>query len=113
MFYGSMFFVLVVEEVKFEVVVFLSGWNFYLSYFLIYMCEYWMVNNFYWCMFLVDVIYINLGLFVFVYFFGFFMVVYFGILVGLWGDGCNVFLFNEDIGVVVVGVFVDFCCYIG
>ncbi len=87
--HGMMLFALAAEEAKLEVVALMSGWNPHPAHPTIHTREHWIANNIYRWMPTVDVIYINPGIFAFMYLFGLPAIVHFGMLVGPWGDGLN------------------------
>ena len=61
----------------------------------------------------VGVIYVNPGLFAFLYLLSLSMIVHLGMLPGPWGDGLNAPPSNEDIGKVAAGVLADPIPHIG
>ena len=111
--HGMMLFALAAEEAKLEVVALMSGWNPHPAHPTIQTREHWIANNIYRWMPTVDVIYINPGVFAFMYLFGLPAIVHFGMLVGPWGDGLNAPPSSEDIGSVAAGVLADPSPHIG
>jgi uncharacterized protein YbjT (DUF2867 family) len=111
--HGMMLFALAAEEAKLEVVALMSGWNPHPAHPTIHTREHWIANNIYRWMPTVDVIYINPGIFAFMYLFGLPAIVHFGMLVGPWGDGLNAPPSSEDIGSVAAGVLADPSPHIG
>ena len=105
--HGMMLFALAAEEANLEVVALMSGWNPHPAHPTIHTREHWIANNIYRWMPTVDVIYINPGIFAFMYLFGLPAIVHFGMLVGPWGDGLNAPPSSEDIGAVAAGVLAD------
>jgi hypothetical protein len=108
-----MLFALAAEEAKLEVVALMSGWNPHPAHPTIHTREHWIANNIYQWMPTVDIIYINPGIFAFMYLFGLPAIVHFGMLVGPWGDGLNAPPSSEDIGSVAAGVLADPSPHIG
>ncbi len=111
--HGMMLFALAAEEAKLEVVALMSGWNPHPAHPTIHTREHWIANNIYQWMPTVDIIYINPGIFAFMYLFGLPAIVHFGMLVGPWGDGLNAPPSSEDIGSVAAGVLADPSPHIG
>jgi len=111
--HGMMLFALAAEEAKLEVVALMSGWNPHPAHPTIHTREHWIANNIYQWMPTVDVIYINPGIFAFMYLFGLPAIVHFGMLVGPWGDGLNAPPSSEDIGSVAAGVLAEPSPHIG
>ncbi len=111
--HGMMLFALAAEEAKLEVVALMSGWNPHPAHPTIHTREHWIANNIYRWMPTVDVIYVNPGIFAFMYLFGLPAIVHFGMLVGPWGDGLNAPPSSEDIGSVAAGVLADPSPHIG
>jgi len=111
--HGMMLFALAAEEAKLEVVAVMSGWNPHPTHPTIHTREHWIANNIYRWMPTVDVIYINPGIFAFMYLLGLPMIVHFGMLVGPWGDGLNAPPSSEDIGSVAAAVLADPSPHIG
>ncbi len=111
--HGMMLFALAAEEAKLEVVALMSGWNPHPAHPTIHSREHWIANNIYQWMPSVDVIYVNPGIFAFMYLFGLPAIVHFGMLVGPWGDGLNAPPSSEDIGSLAAGVLADPSPHIG
>ena len=111
--HGMMLFALAAEEAKLEVVALMSGWNPHPAHPTIHTREHWIANNIYRWMPTVDVIYVNPGIFAFMYLFGLPAIVHFGMLVGPWGDGLNAPPSSEDIGSVAAGVLAEPASYLG
>ena len=111
--HGTMLFALAAEEAKLEVVALMSGWNPHPAHPALLTREHWIANNIYRWMPTVDVIYVNPGLFAFMYLFGLPAIVHFGMLVGPWGDGLNAPPSSEDIGSVAAGVLAEPAAHIG
>ena len=111
--HGMMLFALAAEEAKLEVVALMSGWNPHPAHPTIHTREHWIANNIYRWMPTVDVIYVNPGIFAFMYLFGLPAIVHFGMLVGPWGDGLNAPPSSEDIGAVAAAVLADPAPHIG
>ena len=110
---GTMLFALAAEEAKLEVVALLSGWNEHPTHPALATREHWIANNIYQWMPTVDVIYVNPGIFAFMYLLGLPAIVHFGMLVGPWGDGLNAPPSSEDIGSVAAGVLAEPSPHIG
>ena len=108
-----MLFALAAEEAKLEVVALMSGWNLHPAHPTIHTREHWIANNIYRWMPTVNVIYVNPGIFAFMYLLGLPAIVHFGMLVGPWGDGLNAPPSSEDIGSVAAGVLADPSPHIG
>jgi len=111
--HGMMLFALAAEEAKLEVVALMSGWNPHPAHPTIQTREHWIANNIYRWMPTVDIIYVNPGIFAFMYLFGLPAIVHFGMLVGPWGDGLNAPPSSEDIGSVAAGVLAEPSPHIG
>ncbi len=111
--HGMMLFALAAEEAKLEVVALMSGWNPHPAHPTIHTREHWIANNIYRWMPTVDVIYVNPGIFAFMYLLGLPAIVHFGMLVGSWGDGLNAPPSSEDIGAVAAGVLANPSPHIG
>ena len=111
--HGMMLFALAAEEAKLEVVALMSGWNPHPAHPTIQTREHWIANNIYRWMPTVDVIYVNPGIFAFMYLFGLPAIVHFGMLVGPWGDGLNAPPSSEDIGSVAAEVLAQPSPHIG
>ena len=111
--HGMMLFALAAEEAKLEVVALMSGWNPHPAHPTIQTREHWIANNIYRWMPTVDIIYVNPGIFAFMYLLGLPAIVHFGMLVGPWGDGLNAPPSSEDIGSVAAGVLADPSPHIG
>jgi len=105
--HGTMLFALAAEEAKLEVVALMSQWNPHPSHPALQTREHWITNNVYRWMPTVDIIYVNPGLFAFMYLLGLPAIVHFGMLVGPWGDGLNAPPSSEDIGSVAAGVLAE------
>ena len=102
--YGSMVFAVAAEEAKLEVVALLTAWNPHPTHPSINQREHWLANNIYKWMPTVDVVYLNPGIFAFMYFFGLPAVAHFGRLMLPYGDGLNAPPSNEDISSVAAAV---------
>jgi uncharacterized protein YbjT (DUF2867 family) len=111
--HGTMLFALAAEEAKLEVVALMSQWNPHPSHPALQTREHWITNNVYRWMPTVDIIYVNPGLFAFMYLLGLPAIVHFGMLVGPWGDGLNAPPSSEDIGSVAAGVLAEPSPHIG
>ncbi len=111
--HGTMLFALAAEEAKLEVVALMSGWNPHPAHPALVTREHWITNNIYRWMPTVDIIYINPGIFAFMYLLGLPAIVHFGMLVGPWGDGLNAPPSSEDIGSVAAGVLAEPAPHIG
>ena len=105
--HGAILFALAAEEAKLEAVALMSQWNPHPTHPSAMTREHWMANNVYRWMPSVDVIYINPGLFAFLYLLSLPMIVHLGVLPGPYGDGRNAPPSNEDIGRVAAGVLAD------
>ena len=111
--HGTMLFALAAEEAKLEVVALMSGWNEHPAHPALATREHWIANNIYPWMPTVDLIYVNPGIFAFMYLLGLPAIVHFGMLVGPWGDGLNAPPSSEDIGSVAAGVLAEPSPHIG
>ncbi len=111
--HGAVLFALAAEEAKLEAVALMSQWNPHPTHPSATTREHWMVNNVYRWMPSVGVIYINPGLFAFLYLLSLPMIVHLGMLPGPYGDGRNAPPSNEDIGRVAAGVLADPTPHIG
>ncbi len=111
--HGTMLFALAAEEAKLEVVALMSGWNPHPTHPVALTREHWIANNVYRWMPSVDVIYINPGIFAFMYFFGLPAAVHFGMLMLPFGEGLNAPPSNEDIAAVAAGVLAEPAAHIG
>jgi len=111
--HGAMLFALAAEEAKLEVVALMSGWNPHPAHPALATREHWIANNIYRWMPTVDLIYVNPGIFAFMYLLGLPTIVHLGMLVGPWGDGLNAPPSGEDIGSVAAGVLAEPAPYIG
>ena len=111
--HGMMLFALAAEEAKLEVVALMSGWNPHSAQPTVQTREHWIANNVFRWMPTVDIIYVNPGIFAFMYLLGLPAIVHFGMLVGPWGDGLNAPPSSEDIGSVAAGVLADPVPHIG
>ena len=111
--HGSVLFALAVEEAKLESVALLSQWNPHPIHPSAVTREHWIANNVYRWMPSVGVIYINPGLFAFLYLLSLPMIVHLGVLPGPYGDGRNAPPSNEDIGRVAAGILADPTPHIG
>ena len=111
--HGAVLFALAAEEAKLEAVALMSQWNPHPTHPSASTREHWMVNNVYRWMPSVGVIYINPGLFAFLYLLSLPMIVHLGVLPGPYGDGRNAPPSNEDIGRVAAGVLTDPTPHIG
>ena len=105
--HGAILFALAAEKAKLEAVALMSQWNPHPTHPSAMTREHWMANNVYRWMPSVDVIYINPGLFAFLYLLSLPMIVHLGVLPGPYGDGSNAPPSNEDIGRVAAGVLAD------
>ncbi len=111
--HGSVLFALAAEEAKLEAVALMSQWNPHPTHPSALTREHWIANNVYRWMPTVGVIYINPGLFAFLYLLSLPMIVHLGMLPGPWGNGRNAPPSNEDIGRVAAGVLVDPTPHVG
>ena len=111
--HGMMLFALAAEEAKLEVVALMSGWNPHPAHPALVTREHWIANNIYRWLPTVDIIYVNPGIFAFMYLLGLPAIVHFGMLVGPWGDGLNAPPSSEDIGSVAAGVLAEPAPHIG
>ncbi len=111
--HGAMLFALVAEEARLEVVALMSGWNPHPTHPALLTREHWIANNVYRWMPTVDLIYVNPGIFAFMYLLGLPVIVHFGMLVGPWGDGLNAPPSSEDIGRVAAGVLAEPSAHVG
>ena len=111
--HGSVLFALAAEEAKLEAVALMSQWNPHPTHPSALTREHWIANNIYRWMPSVGVIYVNPGLFAFLYLLSLPMIVHLGMLPGPWGDGRNAPPSNEDIGRVAAGVLADPTPHIG
>ena len=111
--HGSALFALAAEEAKLEAVALLSQWNPHPTHPSALTREHWIVNNVYRWMPSVGVIYVNPGLFAFLYLLSLPMIVHLGMLPGPYGEGRNAPPSNEDIGRVAAGVLADPAPHIG
>ena len=111
--HGTMLFALAAEEAKLEVVALMSGWTPHPTHPALQTREHWIANNIYQWMPTVDIIYVNPGIFAFMYLLGLPAIVHFGMLVGPWGDGLNAPPSGEDIGSVAAGVLAEPSPHIG
>ena len=111
--HGMMLFALAAEEAKLEVVALMSGWNPHPAHPTIQTREHWIANNIFRWMPTVDIIYVNPGVFAFMYLLGLPAIVHFGMLIGPWGDGLNAPPSSEDIGSVAAGVLADPIPHVG
>jgi uncharacterized protein YbjT (DUF2867 family) len=111
--HGMMLFALAAEEAKLEVVALMSGWNPHPVHPTLQTREHWIANNIYRWMPTVDLIFVNPGVFAFMYLLGLPTIVHFGMLVGPWGNGLNAPPSSEDIGSVAAGVLAEPSAHIG
>ena len=111
--HGAVLFALAAEEAKLEAVALMSQWNPHPTHPSLSTREHWLANNVYRWMPSVSVIYINPGLFAFLYLLSLPMIVHLGLLPGPYGDGRNAPPSNEDIGRVAAGVLADPIPHIG
>lgn len=102
--HGSMLFAMAAEEAKLEVVALMSQWNPHESHPSANTREHWITNNVFQWMPSVDVVYVNPGLFAFMYFLGLPALVHLGLLALPYGDGLNAPPSALDIGRVAAGV---------
>ena len=105
--HGAMLFALAAEEAGLETVALMSQWNPHPTHPVAITREHWIANNVYRWMPTVDVIYVNPGLFAFMYLLSLPMIVHLGILPLPFGDGLNAPPSNEDIGRVAAGLLAD------
>ena len=91
----------------------MSGWNPHPTHPGLQTREHWIANNIYRWMPTVDTIYVNPGIFAFMYLLGLPTIVQLGMLVGPWGDGLNAPPSSEDIGSVAAGVLAEPAPHIG
>ena len=104
---------LAAEEARLETVALMSQWNPHPTHPSALTREHWIANNVYRWMPSVGVIYINPGLFAFLYLLSLPMIVHLGMLPGPYGNGRNAPPSNEDIGRVAAGVLADPAPHIG
>ena len=105
--HGAMLFALAAEEARLETVALMSQWNPHPTHPVAITREHWIANNLYRWMPTVDVIYVNPGLFAFLYLLSLPMIVHLGMLPLPFGDGLNAPPSNEDIGRVAAGLLAD------
>jgi len=105
--HGAMLFALAAEEASLETVALMSQWNPHPTHPVANTREHWIANNIYQWMPTVDVIYVNPGLFAFLYLLSLPMIVHLGMLPLPFGDGLNAPPSNEDIGRVAAGLLAD------
>ena len=105
--HGTMLFALAAEEARLQTVALMSQWNPHPTHPVANTREHWIANNVYQWMPTVDVIYVNPGLFAFVYLLSLPMIVHLGMLPLPFGDGLNAPPSNEDIGRVAAGLLAD------
>ncbi len=86
---GTALFAIAAEEAKLEVVALMSQWNPHPSHPSVVTREHWIANQLYRWMPSVDVVYVNPGLFAFVYLLGLPAIVHLGMLVAPFGEGLN------------------------
>lgn len=111
--HNAMLFSLAAEEAKLEVVALMSGWNPHPTHPAIVTREHWIANNVYQWMPSVDVIYVNPGIFAFMYLLGLPAIVNFGILMAPFGQELNAPPSNEDIGRVAAGLLANPAPHLG
>ncbi len=87
--HGAMLFALAAEEARLETVALMSQWNPHPTHPVAITREHWIANNLYRWMPTVDVIYVNPGLFAFLYLLSLPMIVHLGMLPLPFGDGLN------------------------
>ncbi len=102
--HGMMLFAVAAEQAKLEVVAWMSGWNPHPSHPSAFTREHWITNQIVRWMPSVDAIFVNPGLFAYVYFVGLPAIVHFGLFTAPFGDGLNAPPSNEDIGRVAACV---------
>lgn len=100
----TMLFAVAAEEAKLEVVAWMSQWNPHPSHPSAFTREHWMTNQIVRWMPSVDAVFVNPGLFAYVYFLGLPAIVHFGLLTVPFGEGLNAPPSNEDIGRVAAAV---------
>ena len=103
----SSVFALAAEAAKLEVVALLSQWLPNSSDPSVVTREHWLTNHFFWWMPSVDVIYVNPGLFAFMYLLPLPLIKNLGLLPLPFGDGKNAPPANEDIARVAAAVLMD------
>ena len=111
--HGAMLFALAAEEASLETVALMSQWNPHPTHPVANTREHWIANNIYQWMPTVDVIYVNPGLFAFLYLLSLPMIVHLGMLPLPFGDGLNAPPSNEDIGRVAAGLLADPAPHVG
>ncbi|HWL87287.1 MAG TPA: NmrA family NAD(P)-binding protein [Polyangiaceae bacterium] len=102
--HGMMLFAVAAERAKLEVVAWMSQWNPHPSHPSAFTREHWITNQVVRWMPSVDAIFVNPGLFAYVYFLGLPAIVHFGLLTAPFGEGLNAPPSNEDIGRVASAV---------
>ncbi|HZS58175.1 MAG TPA: NmrA family NAD(P)-binding protein [Gemmatimonadaceae bacterium] len=102
--HGTMLFAIAAEQAKLEVVAWMSGWNPHPSHPSAFTREHWITNQIVRWMPSVDAIYVNPGIFAYVYFLGIPVIVNLGIFTAPFGEGLNAPPSNEDIGRVAAAV---------
>ena len=98
---------LAAEEARLETLALMSEWNPHPTHPAFATREHWISNNVVRWMLTVDVIYVNPGIFAFVYLLGLPAVMHLGLLALPFGDGLNAPPSNEDIGAVAAAVLSD------
>lgn len=109
----SSVFALAAEAAKLEVVALLSQWLPNSSDPSVVTREHWLTNHFFWWMPSVDVIYVNPGLFAFIYMLPLSVIVNLGLLPLPFGEGQNAPPANEDIARVAAAVLMNPAPHLG
>ena len=102
--HGTMLFAVAAEQAKLEVVAWMSQWNPHPRHPSAFTREHWITNQVVRWMPSVDAIFVNPGLFAYVYFLGLPAIVHFGLLSAPFGEGLNAPPSNEDIGRVAAAL---------
>lgn len=105
--HNTMLFAVAAEQAKLEIVAWMSQWNPHPRHPSAFTREHWITNQIVRWMPSVDTIFVNPGLFAYVYFLGFPAIVHFGLFTAPFGDGLNAPPSNEDIGRVAAAVLAN------
>jgi uncharacterized protein YbjT (DUF2867 family) len=105
--HGTILFAVAAEQAKLEVVAWMSGWNPHPAHPAALTREHWITNQVVRWMPSVDTIYVNPGLFAYIYFLGLVSIVHFGLFMAPFGEGLTAPPSNEDIGRVAAAVLAN------
>lgn len=102
--HAMMLFAVAAEQAKLEVVAWMSGWNPHPSHPSAFTREHWITNQVVRWIPSVDAVFVNPGIFAYVYFLSLPAIVHFGLFTAPFGDGLNAPPSSEDIGRVAAAV---------